>query len=237
MDRPENKSDDNRSRRNSGASGVSAVSGVSGASERSSRSGSVDLSAPAHGSDRGGVSLDLKSSGSGGSSGGGRGDRSGGGGGGGGDGIALAPLGAKGTNDYHQIPLLLEYDKKASSIRVDFTTIDWFFTTYKLKAALRAIREQNREKGWWGWAQNHYLNLQGWLVLLAIGICTAITASFIHTAAKWLGEIKLGACQRHGFWLDQTLCCLDVESLDISDCMCCTARVCVSLCCFGPLMI
>jgi hypothetical protein len=94
---------------------------------------------------------------------------------------------------------------------------DWFYTTYKLKQVYRQMREKNRDKGWIGWLQNMYLAVQGWLVLLAVGICTAVTASFIHTAAKWLGEIKLGSCRQHGFWLDQNLCCLDVESQDDSD--------------------
>ena len=105
-------------------------------------------------------------------------------------------------------PLLKDYHSSTSSIRKDYTTVDWYFTKANLGRIRRMIRLTNRAKGWKGRAMNAFIAAQGWIILFFVGVLTAASASFIHLVAEWLIDIKEGYCAAHGFFTTKRVCCM-----------------------------
>ena len=105
-------------------------------------------------------------------------------------------------------PLLKDYHSSTSSIRKDYTTVDWYFTKANLGRIRRMIRLTNKAKGWKGRAMNAFIAAQGWIILFFVGVLTAASASFIHLVAEWLIDIKEGYCAQHGFFTTKRVCCM-----------------------------
>ena len=132
-----------------------------------------------------------------------------GGGGQGGDGdIDLDELEDEEAQLGEQGPLLKDYHSSTSSIRKDYTTVDWYFTKHNLGRIRRMIRLTNKAKGWKGKAMNLFIAAQGWIILFFVGVLTAASASFIHLVCEWLIDIKEGYCERHGFFTTRRVCCM-----------------------------
>jgi hypothetical protein len=51
--------------------------------------------------------------------------------------------------------------------------------------------------------------MQGWIVLGAVGVATAITTAFIQVTADWLIGVRSGICTL-GFFIDKNTCCVEV---------------------------
>ena len=107
-----------------------------------------------------------------------------------------------------QGPLLKDYHSSTSSIRKDYTTVDWYFTKHNLGRIRRMIRLTNKAKGWKGKAMNLFIAAQGWIILFFVGVLTAASASFIHLVCEWLIDIKEGYCEKHGFFTTRRVCCM-----------------------------
>jgi len=107
-----------------------------------------------------------------------------------------------------QGPLLKDYHSSTSSIRKDYTTVDWYFTKHNLGRIRRMIRLTNKAQGWKGKGMNLFIAAQGWIILFFVGVLTAASASFIHLVCEWLIDIKEGYCSKHGFFLTRRVCCM-----------------------------
>ena len=107
-----------------------------------------------------------------------------------------------------QGPLLKDYHSSTSSIRKDYTTVDWYFTKHNLGRIRRMIRLTNKAQGWKGKGMNLFIAAQGWIILFFVGVLTAASASFIHLVCEWLIDIKEGYCERHGFFTTRRVCCM-----------------------------
>ena len=107
-----------------------------------------------------------------------------------------------------QGPLLKDYHSSTSSIRKDYTTVDWYFTKHNLGRIRRMIRLTNKASGWRGKAMNLFIAAQGWIILFFVGVLTAASASFIHLVCEWLIDIKEGYCEKHGFFTTRRVCCM-----------------------------
>lgn len=52
--------------------------------------------------------------------------------------------------------------------------------------------------------------VQGWVVVLAVGIAAGIVAGGSDIASQWLGDIKEGYCDT-AFYLNKNFCCWGLE--------------------------
>lgn len=120
--------------------------------------------------------------------------------------LERAVLAAGAEHDGPPGPLLLGYKKSESSIRKDFTTVDWFFARSQMHRVRRLLRETNRIGGWKGKLQNIFLAAQGWIVLFLVGVLTAFSASIIHSVSAWLSDLKGGYCSGHNIFATRRVC-------------------------------
>jgi len=115
---------------------------------------------------------------------------------------------------YSVKPLLLEYKKSTSSIRKDFTTVDWYFSKHLMHRVRRLMRSRNFSLGWPGRVRNWWLAAQAWIVLALVGIATATSASVIHLVSAWLADLKEGYCGEN-FFSNRRVCCMDQQNPEI----------------------
>lgn len=94
------------------------------------------------------------------------------------------------------------------SWRRDFTTIDFLLETHHNRIEAMKFRGENSKRKYIGWFLNFQYSLQAWIVLILVGIATAMNTAFIHYAADWLSGFKFGVCS-HGFFIEKSKCCLD----------------------------
>lgn len=52
--------------------------------------------------------------------------------------------------------------------------------------------------------------VQGWVVVLAVGIAAGIVAGGSDIASQWLGDIKEGYCDT-AFYLNRNFCCWGLD--------------------------
>jgi chloride channel 3/4/5 len=62
-----------------------------------------------------------------------------------------------------------------------------------------------------GRCKNYFNAVQGWIVLLFVGLLTALIGSTIHLASEWLNDVKGGYCLTHGWWNNKDICCIEHE--------------------------
>ena len=53
---------------------------------------------------------------------------------------------------------------------------DWFFARANMHRVRRLFRAKNARYGWKGQIKNMFLAVQGWMVLMLVGVCTAVSA-------------------------------------------------------------
>jgi chloride channel 3/4/5 len=111
--------------------------------------------------------------------------------------------------DYSSGPLLSDYHEHSSTIRKDYTTLDWNFSKYSLHRMRRLLRLENlNNPGWKGRLKYAYIQAQAWIVLLLVGVLTAFAASIIHLVSEWLSDLKEGYCSVN--WsTTRRVCCMD----------------------------
>jgi chloride channel 3/4/5 len=120
------------------------------------------------------------------------------------------------TNHVGTGPLLRDYLRSTSTIRKDFTTVDWFFAKSKMHRVRRLLRNENKNQGVKGKLKNLWLAGQGWLVLCVVGLCTALSASLIHLVSAWLSDLKGGYCAGHNIFVTRRVCCMDEQQPGIA---------------------
>ncbi|KAJ1668227.1 hypothetical protein IW140_000469 [Coemansia sp. RSA 1813] len=85
-----------------------------------------------------------------------------------------------------------------------YTTIDWLHDDIREQARLRALRAVGGTKGWW---LNHLWDpIQGWLLVVLVGILCGLFAGFISEWSELLAGWKTGYC-RADWRLSKTTCC------------------------------
>ncbi|KAJ2390589.1 hypothetical protein GGI23_005593, partial [Coemansia sp. RSA 2559] len=85
-----------------------------------------------------------------------------------------------------------------------YTTIDWLHDDIREQARLRALRAVGGTKGWW---LNHLWDpIQGWLLVILVGVLCGLFAGFISEWSELLAGWKTGYC-RAGWRLSKTTCC------------------------------
>ncbi|CAG8540609.1 15699_t:CDS:10, partial [Gigaspora rosea] len=85
----------------------------------------------------------------------------------------------------------------------NFTTIDWIHDFAKERARQRKLRHQ---KGIGGQLRLIFDAMEGWIVVLAVGVISGILAAVITITTEWLNDIKEGYCKT-GFYLNRKNCC------------------------------
>ncbi|CAG8542451.1 10114_t:CDS:10 [Cetraspora pellucida] len=85
----------------------------------------------------------------------------------------------------------------------DFTTIDWIHDFAKERARQRILRQQN---GLVGQLRLIFDAMEGWIVVLAVGVISGILAAVIDVTSEWLSDIKEGYCKT-AFYLNRKNCC------------------------------
>ncbi|KAI9504993.1 hypothetical protein GGI25_001781 [Coemansia spiralis] len=85
-----------------------------------------------------------------------------------------------------------------------YTTIDWLHDDIREQARLRALRAIGGTKGWW---LNHVWDpIQGWMLVVLVGILCGLFAGFISEWTELLAGWKTGYC-RADWRLSKTMCC------------------------------
>ncbi|KAJ2557361.1 hypothetical protein EV175_001393 [Coemansia sp. RSA 1933] len=85
-----------------------------------------------------------------------------------------------------------------------YTTIDWLHDDIREQARLRALRAVGGTRGWW---LNHLWDpIQGWLLVVLVGILCGLFAGFISEWSELLAGWKTGYC-RADWRLSKTTCC------------------------------
>ncbi|KAJ2354523.1 hypothetical protein GGF43_003214 [Coemansia sp. RSA 2618] len=85
-----------------------------------------------------------------------------------------------------------------------YTTIDWLHDDIREQARLRALRAIGGTKGWW--LNNVWDPVQGWLLVVLVGLLCGLFAGFISEWTELLAGWKTGYC-RADWRLSQTICC------------------------------
>ncbi|CAG8449251.1 8998_t:CDS:10 [Scutellospora calospora] len=85
----------------------------------------------------------------------------------------------------------------------DFTTIDWIHDFAKERARQRKLRQQ---KGIGGRLKLIFDAMEGWIVVLIVGVISGILAAVIDITSEWLSDIKEGYC-KPAFYLNRKNCC------------------------------
>ncbi|KAF9427615.1 hypothetical protein BGZ94_004554 [Podila epigama] len=123
----------------------------------------------------------------------------------------LSPIYPGGLNPYHDDAV--DWVVEGTGMRVaydDFTTIDWIHDFAQERQRQRKLRHQ---PGLSGQIAVMYDWIQGWVVVLAVGIAAGIVAGGSDIASQWLGDIKEGYCDT-AFYLNRNFCCWGLEDID-----------------------
>ncbi|KAF8979844.1 hypothetical protein BGZ52_004509 [Haplosporangium bisporale] len=124
----------------------------------------------------------------------------------------LSPIYPGGANPYHDDAV--DWVVEGTGMRVaydDFTTIDWIHDFAQERQRQRKLRHQ---PGLSGQIAVMYDWIQGWVVVLAVGIAAGIVAGGSDIASQWLGDIKEGYCDS-AFYLNRNFCCWGLEDADV----------------------
>ncbi|KAK5946800.1 hypothetical protein PMZ80_000943 [Knufia obscura] len=89
-----------------------------------------------------------------------------------------------------------------------FTSTDWVHDS--IADGYRVLRLR-RLRGWRGKAQLWFDSVQGWILVLLVGILTAVIAYFIDVSESAIFDIKRGYCSDRP-WLSHNNCCLGTYS-------------------------
>ncbi|KAF9973234.1 hypothetical protein BGZ73_003508 [Actinomortierella ambigua] len=92
----------------------------------------------------------------------------------------------------------------------DFTTIDWI---HDFAQERQRIRRLHNIPGIPGQMALIYDWIQGWVVVLAVGIAAGIVAGGNDIATQWLGDIKEGYCST-AFYLNRNFCCWGLDETE-----------------------
>ncbi|KAJ2869347.1 hypothetical protein GGH93_006187 [Coemansia aciculifera] len=85
-----------------------------------------------------------------------------------------------------------------------YTTIDWLHDDIREQARLRALRAVGGTRGWW---LNHVWDpIQGWLLVVLVGILCGLFAGFISEWTELLAGWKSGYC-RADWRMSKAACC------------------------------
>ncbi|KAJ1955407.1 hypothetical protein GGI12_005566, partial [Dipsacomyces acuminosporus] len=85
-----------------------------------------------------------------------------------------------------------------------YTTIDWLHDDIREQARLRSLRAIGGTRGWW--LNRVWDPLQGWLLVVLVGILCGLFAGFISEWTELLAGWKTGYCTAD--WrLSKPLCC------------------------------
>ncbi|KAF9309169.1 hypothetical protein BG003_010101, partial [Podila horticola] len=120
----------------------------------------------------------------------------------------LSPIYPGGANPYHDDAV--DWVVEGTGMRVaydDFTTIDWIHDFAQERQRQRKLHHQ---PGLSGQIAVMYDWIQGWVVVLAVGIAAGIVAGGSDIASQWLGDIKEGYCDT-AFYLNRNFCCWGLE--------------------------
>ncbi|KAJ2796101.1 hypothetical protein H4R20_005649, partial [Coemansia guatemalensis] len=85
-----------------------------------------------------------------------------------------------------------------------YTTIDWLHDDIREQARLRALRSVTGTRGWW--LNNLWDPVQGWLLVVLVGLLCGLFAGFISEWSELLAGWKTGYC-RADWRLSKTICC------------------------------
>ncbi|GJJ71365.1 chloride channel 3/4/5 [Entomortierella parvispora] len=119
-----------------------------------------------------------------------------------------SPIYTGGPNPYHDDAV--DWVVEGTGMRVaydDFTTIDWI---HDFAEERQRTRRLHRQPGVAGQIAVMYDWIQGWVVVLAVGIAAGIVAGGSDIASQWLGDIKEGYCDT-AFYLNRNFCCWGLE--------------------------
>ncbi|CAB4375194.1 unnamed protein product [Rhizophagus irregularis] len=89
----------------------------------------------------------------------------------------------------------------------DFTTIDWIHDFAKERARQKRLHQQ---KGIRGRLNILFDAMEGWIVVLVVGIASGILAGIIDITSDWLSDLKEGYCET-AFYLNRRFCCLGYD--------------------------
>ncbi|KAG0077568.1 hypothetical protein BGZ93_001769 [Podila epicladia] len=123
----------------------------------------------------------------------------------------LSPIYPGGANPYHDDAV--DWVVEGTGMRVaydDFTTIDWIHDFAQERQRQRKLHHQ---PGLSGQIAVMYDWIQGWVVVLAVGIAAGIVAGGSDIASQWLGDIKEGYCDT-AFYLNRNFCCWGLEDTE-----------------------
>ncbi|KAJ2681954.1 hypothetical protein H4R19_007225, partial [Coemansia spiralis] len=85
-----------------------------------------------------------------------------------------------------------------------YTTIDWLHDDIREQARLRALRAVGGTRGWW--LNNVWDPVQGWLLVVLVGLLCGLFAGFISEWTELLAGWKTGYC-RADWRLSKQICC------------------------------
>ncbi|KAJ2765364.1 hypothetical protein IWQ56_004127, partial [Coemansia nantahalensis] len=85
-----------------------------------------------------------------------------------------------------------------------YTTIDWLHDDIREQARLRALRAVGGTRGWW--LNNVWDPVQGWLLVVLVGLLCGLFAGFISEWTELLASWKTGYC-RADWRLSKPICC------------------------------
>ncbi|KAJ2778488.1 hypothetical protein H4R18_004559 [Coemansia javaensis] len=85
-----------------------------------------------------------------------------------------------------------------------YTTIDWLHDDIREQARLRALRAIGGSRGWW--LNNIWDPVQGWLLVVLVGLLCGLFAGFISEWTELLAGWKTGYC-RADWRLSKPICC------------------------------
>ena len=71
----------------------------------------------------------------------------------------------------------------------------------------------NMQRGWKGTIYNYILDLQGWFVLLLVGIAIALSTDILYIVTGWLSDLKNGHCKYH-LMANYDRCCKIYEDIN-----------------------
>ncbi|KAF9355441.1 hypothetical protein BGX26_006516 [Mortierella sp. AD094] len=122
-----------------------------------------------------------------------------------------SPIYPGGMNPYHDDAV--DWVVEGTGMRVayeDFATIDWI---HDFAQERQRIRKLHRIQGLAGQIAIMYDWVQGWIVVLAVGISAGVVAGGSDIASQWLGDIKEGYCDT-AFYLNKNFCCWGLDETD-----------------------
>ncbi|CAG8626748.1 4929_t:CDS:10 [Ambispora leptoticha] len=114
-------------------------------------------------------------------------------------------------HDDEEFQDVTEWTMEGTGIRVaydDFTTIDWIHDFAKERARQKKLRQK---EGWRSKINIIFDLMEGWIVVLAVGLASGILAGMIDITSAWLSDLKEGYCSS-AFYLNRKFCCWDDQA-------------------------